>query len=175
MAVEDSESRRFEWKHLAEFFSGRSWPNICPGFFFSFFFQSLELVFSRGVLTASGTARFKLFWQHRVSIVIGLTTSTLRWAFSRYARYFEQPAQPGDHGTLVLGGFFIFRGCTTTLYISIISLAALFLWISPISPAINPRMCVLEYCTSNIPLVLYCTWHQNSTERRKAPQHYSLV
>ena len=102
-------------------------PTSAQDFFFSFFFQSLELVFSRGVLKASGTARFKLFWQHRVSIVIGLTTSTLRWAFSRYARYFEQPAQPGDHGTLVLGGFFIFRGCTTTLYISIISLAALFL------------------------------------------------
>ena len=33
MSVEDSESRRFE-QHLAGFFPGRSWPKICPGFFF---------------------------------------------------------------------------------------------------------------------------------------------
>ena len=84
MSVEDSESLRFEWnEHLAEFFSGRSWPNICPGFFFSvFFFSSGEvwkLFFSTFVLIVSGTEIFwrvslkiKDFLQHGVSIVIGL-------------------------------------------------------------------------------------------------------
>ena len=32
-------------KHLAEFFSGRSWPKIGPGFFFSGFLKSLKLFF----------------------------------------------------------------------------------------------------------------------------------
>ena len=52
-------------KHFAECFSGRSWPNICPGItsylvfrFFKFVFhkfESLELFFWRFVLIASGT------------------------------------------------------------------------------------------------------------------------
>ena len=67
----------------AEFFSGRSWPNICPGvFFFLFFLENLEPFYSifRSVLIASGTeilwrvsSKFKLFWQHLVSIGTGLT------------------------------------------------------------------------------------------------------
>ena len=61
-------------KHLAEFFSGQSWPNICPAMFFSvLFFESLKLFFGRFVLIASGTEilwrvslKFQVFWQHRV-------------------------------------------------------------------------------------------------------------
>ena len=37
-------------KHLAEFFSGRSWHNIWPGFIFFVFFSSLELSLWRFVL-----------------------------------------------------------------------------------------------------------------------------
>ena len=50
-------------KHLAEFFSGRSWPKIGPGNIFSVFLKSLKLFFRRFVLIASGT---KIFW--RVSL-----------------------------------------------------------------------------------------------------------
>ena len=45
-------------KHLAEFFSGRSWPKIGPGinfFIFSGFLKSLKLFFRRFALIASGT------------------------------------------------------------------------------------------------------------------------
>ena len=79
MSVEDSESRRFElniW--LAEFFSGRSWRNIWPGFFFFRFFvlQRLEPFF---VIICAHSERYRhlmasifeiqtFFGQHRVSI-----------------------------------------------------------------------------------------------------------
>ena len=46
-------------KHLAEFFSGRSWPKIGPGFFFSGLSKSLKLL-KRFVLIASGT---EIFWR----------------------------------------------------------------------------------------------------------------
>ena len=36
-------------KHLAEFFLGRSWPKIGPGFFFSGYSKSLKLFFSNEV------------------------------------------------------------------------------------------------------------------------------
>ena len=70
-------------EHLAEFFSGRCWLNIWPGIvFFRFCFFKLGTFFSRFdfVLIASGTeilwrvsSKFKLFWQHLVSIGTGLT------------------------------------------------------------------------------------------------------
>ena len=44
MSVEDSYSRNSN-QHLAEFFSGRSWPNICPGTNIFVVFSSLELFF----------------------------------------------------------------------------------------------------------------------------------
>ena len=47
-------------KHLAEFFLGRSWPNIDPGILFVFFFEKLETFFRRFVLIASGT---EIFWR----------------------------------------------------------------------------------------------------------------
>ena len=50
-------------KHLAEFFSGRSWPRIGPGSIFFVFFLSLKLFFPRFVLIASGT---EIVW--RVSL-----------------------------------------------------------------------------------------------------------
>ena len=34
-------------QHLAEFSSGRSWPNICPGNIFCFFFEKFESFFSK--------------------------------------------------------------------------------------------------------------------------------
>ena len=34
-------------KHLAEFFSGRSWPKICPRIFFFGFFEKFETFFSK--------------------------------------------------------------------------------------------------------------------------------
>ena len=42
-------------KHLAEFFSGRSWAKIGPGIIFVFFFEKFETFFWRFVLIASGT------------------------------------------------------------------------------------------------------------------------
>ena len=43
------------------FFSGRSWPKICPlGMIFFGFFKSLKLFFRRFVLIASGT---EIFWR----------------------------------------------------------------------------------------------------------------
>ena len=45
-------------KNLAEFVSGRSWPKIDPGIFFSSFFERLELFFRRFALIASGTEIF---------------------------------------------------------------------------------------------------------------------
>ena len=50
-------------KHLAEFFSGRSWPKIGPGIVFSGFLKSLKLFVRRFVLIASGT---QIVW--RVSL-----------------------------------------------------------------------------------------------------------
>ena len=75
-------------KHLAEFFSGRSWPNIWPGMFFSFFFpSSLELFWCQDLCSSwvvqeilcRASLKFKLFvWKHRVSISIGLTRQNKR-------------------------------------------------------------------------------------------------
>ena len=69
-------------KHLAEFFSGRSWPKISPRFFFSGFLKSLKLFLSRFVPMARGTEivwrvfmKFQLFWKHHVSIVTGIQKS----------------------------------------------------------------------------------------------------
>ena len=42
-------------KHLAEFFSGRSWPKIGPGMFFFGVFEKFETFCRRFVLIASGT------------------------------------------------------------------------------------------------------------------------
>ena len=42
-------------KHLAEFFSGRSWPKIGPGTFFLGVFEEFETFFRRFALIASGT------------------------------------------------------------------------------------------------------------------------
>ena len=42
-------------KRLAEFFSGQSWPKICPGNIFWGFLKRLKLWFRRFVLIASGT------------------------------------------------------------------------------------------------------------------------
>ena len=57
-------------KHLAEFFSGRSWPKIGPGIFFFGVFEKFEPFFRRFVLIASGTEilrrlalKFKLFME----------------------------------------------------------------------------------------------------------------
>ena len=41
-------------EHLAEFFSGRSWPEIGPGMFFFGVLKSVKLFFRRFVLIASG-------------------------------------------------------------------------------------------------------------------------
>ena len=46
MSVQDSESRRFE-QHLAECFSGRSWPKIGPGLIFFGVFEKFETFFSK--------------------------------------------------------------------------------------------------------------------------------
>ena len=46
MSVQDSEYRRFE-QHLAEFFSGRSWPKIGPGIIFLGVFERFETFFSK--------------------------------------------------------------------------------------------------------------------------------
>ena len=51
MSVEDSELAASN-KHLSEFFTGRSWPNIGLGMFLSGFFEKLILFFRRFVLTA---------------------------------------------------------------------------------------------------------------------------
>ena len=45
-------------KHLAEFFSGRSWPEIDPGMIFFGVFENFETFFSKTVLIASGTESF---------------------------------------------------------------------------------------------------------------------
>ena len=45
MSVQDSESRRFE--HLAEFFSGRSWPKIGAGIISFGFFEKFKTFFSK--------------------------------------------------------------------------------------------------------------------------------
>ena len=50
-------------KHLAEFFSGRSWPKIGPGIIFFGVFEKFETFFRRFSLIASGT---EIFW--RVSL-----------------------------------------------------------------------------------------------------------
>ena len=56
------------FKHLVEFFSGRSWLNIWPGIITIVFFSNLEPFVWRFVLIASGTEiswrayfKFKLF------------------------------------------------------------------------------------------------------------------
>ena len=45
-------------QHLAELFSGRSWPKICPGITFFGVFGRFETFFRRFVLIASGTEIF---------------------------------------------------------------------------------------------------------------------
>ena len=68
-------------QHLVEFFSGRSWPNIRPGMIFFRFFFKFGTSFSK---IRAHSERYRnlmagifgiksLFWQHRVSIFIGLT------------------------------------------------------------------------------------------------------
>ena len=42
-------------KHLAGFFSGRSWPKICPGSIFFGVFERFDFFFPRFVRIASGT------------------------------------------------------------------------------------------------------------------------
>ena len=76
-------------KLLAEFFSGRSWPNICPGLFFSVFFSKFGTFF---VKLCAHSERYRnlmagihsFFWQHRVSIKIGL--NPLRSAIPLWGR-----------------------------------------------------------------------------------------
>ena len=61
-------------KHLAEFFSGRSWSKIGPGIIFSGFLKSWKLFFRRFALIASGT---EIFW--RVSLKSQLFMETSRF------------------------------------------------------------------------------------------------
>ena len=65
-------------KHQAEFFSGRSWPKICPGIIRGFQ-KSLKTFLPRFVLIASGTEivwrvslKSQFVWKPRVSIITGL-------------------------------------------------------------------------------------------------------
>ena len=66
-------------KHLAEFFSGRSWPKIGPGFFFPGFLKSLKPFLGGFALIASGT---DIFWQ--VSLKFQLFMETSRFHCHRY-------------------------------------------------------------------------------------------
>ena len=76
MSVEDSESRRLELKKLAQFFSGQSWPKICPGqeLFSSFFWSTLKLFLRRFALIASCT---EILW--RVSLKLDFFLATSRF------------------------------------------------------------------------------------------------
>ena len=69
-------------KHLAEFFSGRSWPKIGPGIIFFGVSENFETFFSkicahseRYIILLAGIFEIPSFlWKHRVSIVTGLIT-----------------------------------------------------------------------------------------------------
>ena len=61
-------------KHLAEFFSGRSWPKIGPGTIFGGVLKSLKLFVRRFVLITSGK---EIFW--RVSLKLFFLMETLRF------------------------------------------------------------------------------------------------
>ena len=71
-------------KHLAEFFSGRPWPKIGPGFFFSEFLKSLKLCCRRFVLISSGT---EIFW--RLSLKLKLFMETSRFVTGIRAQKFS--------------------------------------------------------------------------------------
>ena len=55
-------------KHLAELFSGRSWPKIGPGIIFFGVFEKFETFFRRFVLMASGT---DIFWRDLIQTFYG--------------------------------------------------------------------------------------------------------
>ena len=68
-------------KHLAEFYSGRSWPKIGQGAIFFGVFEKFETFFSK---ICAHSERYRnlladifeiltFLWKHRVSIVTGLT------------------------------------------------------------------------------------------------------
>ena len=46
-------------KHLAEFFSGRSWPKICPGIIFFGVFEKFETCFSKN---CAHSERYRNLW-----------------------------------------------------------------------------------------------------------------
>ena len=81
MSIEDPESRRFELTPKVEFFSGRSWPNICSGIMLPFFlkvslvrnfFCKIFVLIVGDTTTLWRVFEVHFFCQHRVSIVIGL-------------------------------------------------------------------------------------------------------
>ena len=59
-------------EHLAELFSGRSWPNICPGIICLVFLKSLKRFFQRFVPIARGT---EILWQVSLKFKLALATS----------------------------------------------------------------------------------------------------
>ena len=64
-------------KHLAEFFSGRSWPKIGQGTIFFGVFEKFETFFQRFALIASGT---EIFW--RVSLKFQLFCGNIAFPLS---------------------------------------------------------------------------------------------
>ena len=75
-------------QHLAEVVSGRSWPKICPGiifwgvFDFRFFFPKICAHSERYWNLLAGVFEIRtFFWEHRVSVVTGLSNRELRIFF----------------------------------------------------------------------------------------------
>ena len=72
-------------QHLAEFFSGRSWPKIGPGMIFFGGFEKFETFFSKICAHSeryrnlvAGIFEILIFlWKHRVSIVTGLSNAEM--------------------------------------------------------------------------------------------------
>ena len=91
MSVHDSESRRFELNIWLSFSQADLGPTSAPGIVFSGFFWKVWNFFFlicahserlRNLLTGIFEIHF-FFWQHRVSIVIGLNNSSKKCAASK--------------------------------------------------------------------------------------------
>ena len=74
-------------EHLAEFVSGRSWPNICAGIIFSGFSQSLERLFWRFVLIANGA---EIVWRISLKFRAFLATSRCHRSYRQHPKSIVQ-------------------------------------------------------------------------------------
>ena len=92
-------------EHLAEFFSGRSWPKIGPGIIFFGVFEKFETFFRRFALMASDT---EIFW--RVSLNFQLFMETSRFHCHRSKQVLFSRLMENSVASIVLARWSINSG-----------------------------------------------------------------